>query len=86
MPYQKLDRDQLFIKKLETRRSKVYIENDSIPVTQRPVALSPSGQGLIEKTVGRIRSARKWQRSVMLAFGAHTIKKWDGPHFNCLNG
>ena len=79
MPYPKLDRDQLAIKKLGERKNKVYIENDNIPVTQKPVHLSELGHKLIEKTAGRIRFARKEHRSVMLTFGAHTIKNGMAP-------
>ncbi|TSA34743.1 MAG: hypothetical protein D4R64_11270 [Porphyromonadaceae bacterium] len=79
MPYPKLDRDQLAIKKLSARYSKVNIEKDHIPVTQKPANLSESGQKLIEKTAGRIRLAKQEQRPVMLAFGAHTIKNGMAP-------
>ncbi len=79
MPYPKLDRDQLAIKKLSDRKNKVYIENDHIPVKQKPAHLSELGQMLIEKTAGRIRQARQQQRSVMLTFGAHTIKNGMAP-------
>ncbi len=79
MPYPKLDRDQLAIKKLSDRKNKVYIENDHVPVTQKPAHLSELGQMLIGKTAGRIRQARKQQRSVMLTFGAHTIKNGMAP-------
>jgi len=79
MPYPKLDRDQLAIKRLSDRKNKVYIENDHVPVTQKPAHLSELGQKLIEKTAGRIRQARRQQRSVMLTFGAHTIKNGMAP-------
>ena len=79
MPYPKLDRDQLAIKNLGDRKNKVYIEKDHVPVTQKPAHLSESGQKLIEKTAGRIRLARQGQRSVMLTFGAHTIKNGMAP-------
>ncbi len=79
MPYPKLDRDQLSIKKLDTRKNKVYIEKDHIPVTQKPTHLSKLGEQLITKTATRIRFARQQQRSVMLTFGAHTIKNGMAP-------
>jgi hypothetical protein len=79
MPYPKLDRDQLAIKKLSERKNKVNIEKDHIPVTQKPANISASGLKLIEKTAGRIRLARHKQRSVMLTFGAHTIKNGMAP-------
>jgi hypothetical protein len=79
MPYPKLDRDLLAIKKLSERKNRVYIENDHVPVTQKPANLSELNQKLIEKTAGRIRMARQKQRSVMLTFGAHTIKNGMAP-------
>lgn len=74
-----MDRDQLAIKKLGERKNKVYIEKDNIPVTQEPAGLSRSGQKLIGKVAVRIRLARQEQRSVMLTFGAHTIKNGMAP-------
>lgn len=79
MAYPKLDRDQLVVKKLDERKNKVYIEKDQIPVTQKPAHLSEAGQKLIEKTAGRIRMSRQQHRSVMLTFGAHTIKNGMSP-------
>jgi len=79
MSYPKMDRDQLAIKKLGERKNKVYIEKDHIPITQEPAGLSRSGQKLIEKIAVRIRLAREEQRSVMLIFGAHTIKNGMAP-------
>ncbi len=79
MPYPKLDRDQLAIKKLGDRKNKVYIEKDHIDVTQKPDHLSGLDKKLIEKTADRIRLARHEKRSVMLTFGAHTIKNGMSP-------
>jgi hypothetical protein len=67
------------IKKLGERKNKVYIEKDHIPVTQKPANLSEPGQKLIEKTSERIRLARQEKKSVMLTFGAHTIKNGMAP-------
>ena len=79
MPYPKLDRDLLDVKKLSGRKNKVYIEKDQVPITQKPAHLSELGQELIEKTADRIRLARKEKKSVMLTFGAHTIKNGMAP-------
>jgi hypothetical protein len=79
MPYPKIDRGQLALKKLSERKNKVYIERDQIPVTQKPAHISSSGQLLISKTVERIKLSRKKQKPVMLAFGAHTIKNGMAP-------
>jgi len=79
MPYPKLDRDRLVIKKLGDRKNKVYIERDHIPITQKPVHLSESDQKLIEKSASHIKKAKEMNRSVMLTFGAHTIKNGMSP-------
>jgi hypothetical protein len=79
MPYPKLDRDRLSIKKLVDRKNKVYIEKDHVPVTQKPAHLSELGVSLIQQTADRIRSAREGNRSRMLTFGAHTIKNGMAP-------
>jgi hypothetical protein len=79
MPYPKLNRDKLIINSLAVRKNKVYIENDHIAITREPAHLSESEQKLIEKTADRIRLARQQQRSVMLTFGAHTIKNGMAP-------
>lgn len=79
MAYPELDRSRLSIKKLSERKDKIQIEKDQIPVTQMPGDLSRSGQMLIRETANRIRLARQKQRSVMLTFGAHTIKNGMAP-------
>jgi len=79
MTYPKFDRDKLEIKKLGTRKNKVYIERDHVPVTQKPAHLSDQGKKLIEKTAERIRLAKEKNSSVMLTFGAHTIKNGMAP-------
>lgn len=79
MPYRKFDRSQLSIKKLGDRKSKINIEDSHIPVNHPPVRFSESGYDIIRKTAGRIRLAREMNRSVILAFGAHTIKNGMSP-------
>ena len=79
MPYQKFDRNLLNIKKLSERKNKIFIEKSYVPVTQTPADLSVEGIALIRKTAGRIKLAKEKKRSVMLAFGAHTIKNGMSP-------
>ncbi len=79
MSYPKFDRTRLEVKKLADRKNKVYIERDHIPVDHKPEHLSDRGWQLIEKTAARIRKARELKRSVMLTFGAHTIKNGMAP-------
>jgi hypothetical protein len=79
MPYPKFDRDKLVIRKLSERSNKANIVRDSIPVTRKPSGLSIEGLKLIERTAERIKLARQKDRSVILAFGAHTIKNGMAP-------
>jgi hypothetical protein len=79
MNYQGLDRSKLSIGRLSGRKNKVNIVDDKIPVTQKPEDLSTEGRLLIRKTADRIRLARQEQKSVMLTFGAHTIKNGMSP-------
>lgn len=79
MPHPRFDRDQLNFKKLADRKNKVSIEKDSVPVTKKPLNITEQGRIIIEKTAQKIRSARKENGSVMLAFGAHTIKNGMAP-------
>lgn len=79
MSHPKFDRNLLAIKKLAERFNKVSIENNQIPVSQKPANLSDQDRELIKKTAIRIISARQRQKSVMLTFGAHTIKNGMAP-------
>jgi hypothetical protein len=79
MPYKELDRSGLSIKRLSERKNKLQIEKDHIPVDQKPGKLSPSGLGLIIKAADRIRLAKQNHKSVILVFGAHTIKNGMAP-------
>ena len=79
MPYQKFDRNRLNVKKLNDRKNKLYIENSNVPVTQKPADFSEQGKLLIAKTAQKIKIARERKSSVMLTFGAHTIKNGMSP-------
>ncbi len=79
MATSKFDRSNLSIRKLSDRKNKVFIEKDQIPVTQAPAQFSERGQNLIARSVEKIKIAREKQRSVILAFGAHTIKNGMAP-------
>jgi hypothetical protein len=79
MPYQKFNRNRLVVKKLHDRKSKIYIEDAHIPVSQPPSGFSDAGYDLIRKTAGRIRLARERHSAVILTFGAHTIKNGMSP-------
>lgn len=79
MPHPKFDRDKLHFKKLAERRNKVEIIHDNITPDQKPVHLSEKDLELIRNTASRIKMARNNKSSVMLAFGAHTIKNGLAP-------
>ncbi len=79
MQHPKFDRYRLLIKKLAERKNRVIIENDHVPVAYKPKNLSLADKELIKLTAGRIRMAREKNKSVILAFGAHTIKNGLSP-------
>jgi hypothetical protein len=79
MPHPKFDRSQLFIKSLKERKNQISFPDTQIPLTFRPDNLKDQDKELIQKTARKIIDARKEKRSVMLAFGAHTIKNGLGP-------
>ena len=79
MTHPELDRNRLLIKKLGERKSKIGIETDHVPVSREPANLSPAARQIIEKTAERIRNAREKKSSVILTFGAHTIKNGMAP-------
>jgi hypothetical protein len=79
MHHQKFNRDELRVKKLSDRSNQILIEKSAVPVTAKSANLTGPDKELIRKTADKIRSARYNNRSVMLAFGAHTIKNGLAP-------
>jgi hypothetical protein len=79
MPYPKLDRDSLKIKSLKDRYSKVNIEKDHLTVDSKVRPFKGDDAKLLKETAERIRTARKNGKSVMLTFGAHSIKNGLSP-------
>ncbi len=77
--YSRLDRKGLVFRKLKERKDKVFIEKDHISVSQSPRQLKKDDLKLVEKTADRIREAKRYGSSVILAFGAHTIKNGLAP-------
>jgi len=78
MPHPKFDRSRLFIKSLRERKNQISFPDKLIPLTFRPENLKEDARDLIEMTARKIVKARKENRSVILAFGAHTIKNGLG--------
>ena len=74
-----LDREQLVIRSIKQRKNKVIFERDMVSPLQQPQKYSESDNRLIEQTVERIRWAKEKKSSVMLTFGAHTIKNCMAP-------
>lgn len=78
-PHHYLDRDLLRIKPLGDRENKVQIHRDHVPADAEPRNLSPAAQEAAERAAADIRKARERSASVILAFGAHTIKNGLSP-------
>ncbi len=78
MPYSEFDRHRLHVLALSERKNKLSIESDLVPVGASPRALSQEAADVVRETADRIRAARDGNRSVILAFGAHTIKNGLG--------
>jgi hypothetical protein len=68
------NRDKLLIISLKGRENKVVFERDMISPLQEPKKLSAAGSRIVEQLAERIRIAKEKNCSVMLTFGAHTIK------------
>ena len=75
----KFDRNRLLVKTLNERKNQINIEQKQVPLTYQSNNLSDNDKKLIRETALRIIKARKRKRSVILAFGAHTIKNGLGP-------
>jgi hypothetical protein len=73
------DRDKLAIKKLAERKNKLSVGRDLIPLTFKPAGFSARDKEIIRKVSDKIMRAREMNKSVMLAFGAHTIKNGLAP-------
>ena len=74
MPYPQLDRGKLIIKSLAQRVNKLAIEQDHVKPDQEPRPLGSEEMKTMGVMVERIRAARRANRPVVMAFGAHTIK------------
>lgn len=79
MPYPQFDRRTVRMKPLSERINKLYIERLQVAPDTPPRPLSEAARATIAEAAGRIRQARAGGRSVMLTFGAHTIKNGLSP-------
>lgn len=78
MPHAQLNRSRLVIKSLKQRPNKQVIEKDHVNPDQRPRVMRPAAEQAMDGIAARVQMARKANRPVMLAFGAHTIKNGLG--------
>ena len=74
-----MDRFKLIIKPLSERKNKVFAERDMIAPDTPPRHLSDRAWSTVDTLVPLIRQARREGHSVMLTFGAHTIKNGMAP-------
>lgn len=79
MQYPQLDRDGLVIRPLGERKNKISIERDCVLPGTTPKNMEGDALAIVRETARRLRQARKAGRSMMLAFGAHTIKNGLAP-------
>jgi hypothetical protein len=79
MPHPQFDRSLLTIRSLKARMNKVSIERDAVYAEAKPKAVSPDAAQTLVECAAKIRAARSAGKSVMLAFGAHTIKNGLAP-------
>ena len=79
MPHKKFDRSKLIIRSLSERRNQISIEKSAVPLTAQASVLKKDVKDIIKRTAEKISIARNKNRSVILAFGAHTIKNGLAP-------
>lgn len=79
MPHPKFNRNQLRVKSLSLRKNQLSVEKNMTALSFISSDISGKNKDLIKKTAERIISARENKRSVMLVFGAHTIKNGLAP-------
>jgi len=79
MAHPEFDRSRLSLKGLGERKNQISIKKKKVPLDFRPENLKDQDRELIRRTAVRIADARKEKRSVIIAFGAHTIKNGLGP-------
>jgi len=79
MSHPQFDRNKLLIRSLSERKNQVSIRERQVPLTYRPGDLPSDSRELISLTAGKIATARRNGRSVILSFGAHSIKNGLGP-------
>ena len=79
MPFDKLDRRRIGRRPLTERENRVRIEEAAVSPGDRPHELKEEVVETVDRCADQIRRARRRDRPVMMAFGAHTIKNGLGP-------
>ncbi|MBP7037979.1 MAG: hypothetical protein KBB30_03640 [Bacteroidales bacterium] len=79
MPGSIFDRDRLIIKSLDERKNQIIFRDKMVTLAFRPDNLPDETLRIIKETASRIIKARKDNKPVILAFGAHTIKNGLSP-------
>ncbi len=79
MSYRIFDREKIEFYPLRERANKVEIERDKITPDMGVHSLSKKTQDAIKQVAEDIVRARENKKSVVMAFGAHTIKNGLGP-------
>jgi len=84
MPYSQFDRHKVKMKPLSMRENKVLIDRDRVLPGDKVKGLNADQEKQIRETAARIKTAKKSNRPVFLAHGAHTIKNGLAPVLNQL--
>ncbi|MET0393127.1 MAG: hypothetical protein ABW019_08285 [Chitinophagaceae bacterium] len=79
MPYPQFDRNKIRFRALKERKNYVDIQKAQIKITDQPQGLSAHALTILEETATRIKTSRENGKSVMLTFGAHSIKNGLAP-------
>ena len=81
MPFPQLDRFAVRMQPLSARINKKHIVRDHVPADAEPKQLGTTAQSLISECAERVSEARRQDRPVIIAFGAHAIKNGLAPVF-----
>lgn len=79
MSHREFDRSAVKMEPLSARPNKKEIERDHVAPDAQVQPFAGASRDVVEETVERIVQARRDDRNVMLAYGAHSIKNGLGP-------
>ena len=81
MPFPQFDRFTVRMQPLSARENKKNIVHEHVSPDAEPKQLSETAQSLIGECIERVRTARRQNCPVIVAFGAHAIKNGLAPVF-----